>query len=328
MIALAVDAGGTSTRAVVVDDTGTCLGYGCGGSGNPISVGIGTASTAAADSAAAALHMARVPAEAVGCWLVAAAGGVATDDVGAFREPTRRLGIEVPPVFRGDALATFFSGTWRQDGYVLVVGTGAIAGRVEHGQMTATADGLGWLLGDEGSGFWIGHRVVRAALAAIDGRGPATRLADLVAKHLACVEPSARALEGGRPTWLAAALETLYSGRAIDIARFAPLAFEAAGDAVADGITADAEAALRSTIQAVVTPSLTGPLVCGGGVLNHNPSLAHGAARQLPANAIDGVHVVTDGLVGAAQLALRVAGQTVGETAFNRIKSSMTTVRP
>ena len=35
--------------------------------------------------------------------------------------------------------------------------------RVRGGQIEATCDGLGWLLGDGGSGFWIGHRAVLAA---------------------------------------------------------------------------------------------------------------------------------------------------------------------
>ena len=36
---LAIDAGGTSTRAVIVDEAGNCLGFGHSGGGNPISAG-------------------------------------------------------------------------------------------------------------------------------------------------------------------------------------------------------------------------------------------------------------------------------------------------
>ena len=39
MLLVAVDAGGSSTRAVVVDSTGHCLGLGTAGSGNPVSSG-------------------------------------------------------------------------------------------------------------------------------------------------------------------------------------------------------------------------------------------------------------------------------------------------
>lgn len=328
MIALAVDAGGTSTRAVVVGDNGTCLGYGRSGGGNPLSVGMDAAATAAAESAAAALELARIPASVVDCWLVAAAGGVLDAEAGAFREPMRRLGIDVPPVFCGDALATFCSGTWQPDGYVLVAGTGAIAHRVEHRRVTATADGLGWLLGDDGSGFWIGREVVRAALAAVDGRGPATRLADLLREKLAAVELPPGVLETGRPRWLAGVLETLCRGRPIDLARFAPLAFEATADAVADRIVAEATAALRATVGAVVTPALPGPLVCGGGVLHHNPSLVEAVTDGLAGETIRAVHIVADGLAGVAQLALRVIGHSVGEAEFHRIRASLDALCP
>ena len=46
------------------------------------------------------------------------------------------------------------------------------------GRRAFTIREFGWLLGDDGSGYWIGRRVVRAAVGAIDGRLPETALAD------------------------------------------------------------------------------------------------------------------------------------------------------
>lgn len=43
---LAVDAGGTSTRSVLVTADGACLGYGTAGGGNPISSGTERAASA------------------------------------------------------------------------------------------------------------------------------------------------------------------------------------------------------------------------------------------------------------------------------------------
>jgi len=37
---IGIDAGGTATRAVLLDETGRCLGYGRTGAGNPTSAGL------------------------------------------------------------------------------------------------------------------------------------------------------------------------------------------------------------------------------------------------------------------------------------------------
>ena len=45
---------------------------------------------------------------------------------------------------------------------------------------TVRVGGHGFLLGDEGGGYWIGREAVRAALRAADGTGPATALTAVV----------------------------------------------------------------------------------------------------------------------------------------------------
>ncbi|MDQ3814965.1 MAG: hypothetical protein M3347_13560, partial [Armatimonadota bacterium] len=61
-------------------------------------------------------------------------------------------------------------------GIVLSAGTGSICfGRDEEGERYYS-DGWGPLLGDEGSGYWLGMEALRAVCRAADGRGPRTRL--------------------------------------------------------------------------------------------------------------------------------------------------------
>jgi len=61
------------------------------------------------------------------------------------------------------------------DGVVVAAGTGAVCfGRC--GTASVRSDGFGYLLGDEGSGFAVGRAGLRAALRAMEGRGPATVL--------------------------------------------------------------------------------------------------------------------------------------------------------
>ena len=69
-------------------------------------------------------------------------------------------------------------------GIAVLAGTGSIAlGRDARGGR-ARAGGHGYLLGDEGGGYWIGREALRAALRSRDGTGPATRLETLVPERL------------------------------------------------------------------------------------------------------------------------------------------------
>ena len=325
MIGLAVDAGGTSTRCVVVDQAGRCLGYGRGGPGNAVSAGVAVAAQSVADAVAGALGSAGVAARRVDAWLVAVAGGVPADQVAAYSAPARALGLTAALVAEPDALAAFRSGTLAADGLVLIVGTGAVAVRIERGEPTAITDGLGWLLGDEGSGFWIGQRVVRAALAALDDRGPATALTSLVTGHLAGASSGTERARPGRPPWVTTAIDTLYDRRPVELARFAPLAFQVAGDAIADGIVADAAAALRTTLGTALAGAPPGPVVLSGGVFTHNPGFVERITAGL--RVADRVRVVPDGVVGAAVLTLQAAGCTVDDAVHARIGETLAGVR-
>src|SRR5881227_673561 len=187
---VAVDAGGTSTRAVVVHPAGQCLGYAVAGSGNPTAVGPETAAASVAESVMGALRRAEVPSTRIRLVVLAMAGAGRTSVAAEIRRRLAGIGLDAPLVFESDLLATYFSGTYRTDGYAVIAGTGAGAIRVEDRRQVAVADALGWLLGDEGSGFWIGQRVVRAALADLDGRGPSTALTPLMLARLGVPPPS------------------------------------------------------------------------------------------------------------------------------------------
>src|SRR4051812_10362485 len=147
---VAVDAGGTSTRAVVVRPSGQCLGYAVAGGGNATAVGPETAAASVADSVTGALRRAEVPGAAIRLVMLAMAGAGTAPVAEEVRRRLAGIGIDAPLVFESDLLATYYSGSHRPDGYAVVAGTGAGAIRVEAGRQVAVADALGWLLGDEG----------------------------------------------------------------------------------------------------------------------------------------------------------------------------------
>jgi glucosamine kinase len=232
---VAVDAGGTSTRAVVFHPPGQCLGYAVAGSGNPTAVGPETAAASVAESVMGALRRAEVPSTRIRLVVLAMAGAGRTSVAAEIRRRLAGIGLDAPLVFESDLLATYFSGTHRPNGYAVIAGTGAGAIRVEDGRQVAVADALGWLLGDEGSGFWIGQRVVRAALADLDGRGPSTALTPLMLARLGVPAPS----DAGDREPIMAVVRALYAGPPVRLADYAGLVFEVDGDGTADRILDD-----------------------------------------------------------------------------------------
>lgn len=320
---LAVDAGGTSTRCVAVTEAGECVGYGRAASGNPISAGPALAAESVTRAAEAALTQAGAAGGDVGIVVLAMAGSSVLTSDAIFAPGLASIGVTAPLTFVGDLLATFASGTWEQHGYALVAGTGAAAVRVEDGVLVHTADGVGWLLGDDGSGYQVGQRVVRAASAHLDGRGPGTALTAALLDELGLRDD--RTSHNGRPVVLDRMIETLYALRPVELSRFARLAFEAAdADAVAAEIVDDAADALINTLSSVITRSVDGPFVLGGGTVARHEDLASRIAQEHPGQP---VVFVEDGAVGATVLALRAAGVPVGEGVFARIEGSLAKLR-
>ncbi|ALV46825.1 hypothetical protein MB46_16350 [Arthrobacter alpinus] len=338
---LAIDAGGTSTRAIFLDASGRCIGYGTSGGGNPVSRGIGPALDALIEASGKALSGTReVPSQV----LVAMAGASLELPTNPYRTRFLTLGLTGNVMIESDLLAAFYSGTFHDDGLALIAGTGAVGARIAGGQLAEVADGTGWLLGDAGSGFWIGQEVARAVAAAIDGRGPATSLTDLVMADLEIdVDPLARA--HGRLRTQQQLILKVYERSPIELSRFAPLVFIAKNDVVAQDIIERAATALAQTLQAVSPNSTAGegpgsdygdghgtelPLVFGGSVLTKGGSVAAAVARMVVAT--DTVNttkpvLVHDGAVGAAVLVLKRHGIEVDASVFTRIQESLAALR-
>jgi glucosamine kinase len=313
-IFLAIDAGGTSTRAVLVDGSGRCLGYGRAGSGNPTSAGISTAAAAVVDASQQAL-LATDGAVVPPSMAVIALAGENTAEFG--EQVSARLGPLGfgPVILEPDLLGIFGSGTHLPDGYAMVAGTGTSAVRIVGGRLDRVVGGRGWLLGDAGGGFWIGHKVARAVVSALDGQGPPTALTERVLATVGVTD-------------LKALVSVLYSWRPVQLSRFAPLAFEVAEDPVASDILVAASAALTDLLAAVRVPGLAGPTVVGGSVMIHGLLAAPRNLRERLglADEMTAFIPVVDGVVGAAVLAMRRAGIEVDQALFQTLQAEVARV--
>src|SRR5256885_17179050 len=131
---VAVDAGGTSTRAVVFHPPGQCLGYAIAGSGNPTAVGPETAAASVAESVMGALRRAEVPSTRIRLVVLAMAGAGRTSVAAEIRRRLAGIGLGAPPVFQSRPPATDFSGTPPPDGDAVISPTRAGASPVEDGR--------------------------------------------------------------------------------------------------------------------------------------------------------------------------------------------------
>lgn len=163
---LGLDAGGTSTRAALGDET-RVLARVSGGSIKPLRV---TREQARENLAALLREVARaggVDLRKITVTCVGTAGLRLPQTDGWMREIISACaGGEI--IVCGDeevALDAAFPG---QAGVLVIAGTGSnTLGRTSTGQLLHVG-GWGPVLGDQGSGYWIGHQGVRAALRAKD----------------------------------------------------------------------------------------------------------------------------------------------------------------
>lgn len=73
----------------------------------------------------------------------------------------------------------------KRQGILILAGTGSVAFGVNAEGKSVQAGGWGYLIGDEGSGFWVGREGLRAVAQAEDSRGESTILSEMIFDKLA-----------------------------------------------------------------------------------------------------------------------------------------------
>src|SRR5688572_17810171 len=180
MYVLGIDAGGTKTVCYLADVNGRIVGEGRGGGANLQAHG--------ELEVEKVLHA--VIEDAIGDRAIlpvsvclGVAGVDREEDDRIVRGIMRRLGYRSHLLVVNDALVALVAGAGDDAGIVLIAGTGSIAYGVSGDGYAARAGGWGFVLGDEGSGYWIGREALTAVVRQADGRGPKTRLTPLVLEH-------------------------------------------------------------------------------------------------------------------------------------------------
>jgi N-acetylglucosamine kinase-like BadF-type ATPase len=266
MHVLGIDAGGTKTVCLLADDTGRVLAEAHAGGANLQASGELEVEKVLHQVMEETLGPRDIRPNAI---CLGIAGVDRPSDARAVEGIMRRIGFKTRVVVVNDALVALVAGAGEQAGVVIVAGTGSIAYGVDAAGRAARAGGWGYLLGDEGGGFWIGRAALSAVVRAFDGRGPATRLTELVLSEMQLATPS----ELIHAIYDRGLQRPLVAGLA-GVVQQATLA----GDAVAAHILARAAEELVAAAASVVTRlGMRGdvfPTVLAGGIFRAIPALA------------------------------------------------------
>jgi N-acetylglucosamine kinase-like BadF-type ATPase len=111
------------------------------------------------------------------------------EDSAVVRGIMGRIGYKARILVVNDALIALQAGIGAAAGIVIVAGTGSIAYGCDGHGYAARAGGWGYVLGDEGSGYWIGRLALRAIVREADGRGHPTTLTRRVLAHFGVSRP-------------------------------------------------------------------------------------------------------------------------------------------
>lgn len=295
---LGIDAGGTKTVCQLADDRAEVLAEARRGGANLQAVGELEVEKVLHEVMEEALGDRDIVPSAI---CLGIAGVDREEDGRVVRAIMRRIGYKARTLVVNDALVALEAGAPDQPGVVVIAGTGSIAyGRNDRNQ-AARAGGWGFVLGDEGSGYWIGRAALRAVLREADRRGPATQLTGLLLKYYGV--PKAQDL-----------IHQVYHGTlrpsAISaLAQCVQTAFTN-GDAVAIGILRAAADELESSALSVAKRlEIVGsefPFVLAGGIFRAVPWLEEELSRRLPLASPRSRTVILDvePALGAVRLAL------------------------
>jgi glucosamine kinase len=175
---MGVDGGATKTLAAVLDLRERALYTGHGGPSNEDAVGAAAAVQALLGAADEAIERAGIDAAQLGAAVLAIAGTDTEDVTQNVRSARTDAWIVV-----NDVVAAWATATGGGPGVAAIAGTGSNVfgvGGTGADARAWRAGGWGHVLGDEGSGYWLGVQSIKAALRDREASGPATALSDAV----------------------------------------------------------------------------------------------------------------------------------------------------
>ena len=272
MYIIGIDGGGTGTVGILTTETGRCLAQVQSGPSNYHVVGEAKTQAVLKSVVEELCEKAGISSADSIRFCLGMAGLGRAEDKKVIGRICDGLGISENRILTHDAHVALVGGTEKQHGVIVISGTGAIVYGINADGKEARASGWGYLLGDEGSGYDIAIKGLRAVARAADGRGRPTELTNLILNALELNEPS------DLIRWVHAANRDA-------IAQLAKVVFDAARttDATAERIVDEAVDELVCAADSVVKQLEfveSFDIVLSGGNLIHQTMFADKLRRQ------------------------------------------------
>ena len=274
MYIIGIDGGGTRTVGILTTETGQRLAQVQSGPSNYHVVGEAKTQAVLENVIRELCKKSGIPSASAIHFCFGMAGLGRAEDRKVVGRICDELGISKNRrILTHDAHIALVGGTEKQQGVIVISGTGAIVYGINANGDEARASGWGYLLGDEGSGYDIAIKGLRAVARAADGRGNPTELTDRILDRLERNEPSELI------RWTHAASRD-------EIAQLAEVVFDTAQttDAVATEIVDEAVDELVCAAESVIKQlEFVEPfdIVLSGGNLIHQPMFSDKIRHRL-----------------------------------------------
>ncbi|MEM7585771.1 MAG: BadF/BadG/BcrA/BcrD ATPase family protein [Acidobacteriota bacterium] len=296
---IGIDAGGTKTVGLLADATGRVLTK-TRSSGANLQIhgelGVEKVLFEVIESLDAPRPLAAV------CLGIAGVGRPGEKEI--IRGVLRRLGMRQAVRIENDAYIALVAGARERRGIVLISGTGSMAFGVDGRGNSARSGGWGYLLGDEGSTYWLGHAAVRRGIRAADGRDAPTSLGDRISQRLGLEVPA------GLVSWFYD--QERFRHRVAELASLVEEAAEDDDTAARELLDQAARHLMRAARAVDRKLELSSPydLVLAGGAFRACPSLVSRITAQLDLEHARIVHLQSEPANGAVALALDLLSAT------------------
>lgn len=183
MYIVGIDTGGTKTKCILVNSEYDLLGVGESGPGNYHVAGVNQARENIVRAIREALREGGIDETE----RIIGGFGMGTLDTESDYEIISGFLDEIEFIDRkfieNDVVIAHYAMTAGAPGVTVVAGTGAMAYGTNASGGNCRSSGWGWLIGDEGSGYYSAKRGIQAAAKAYDGRGPRTALLNASMDH-------------------------------------------------------------------------------------------------------------------------------------------------